>query len=113
MGICWSCYWGWPKPVADIYDKALIELDGDESPLHYGPGHVVWADENFDHAEWCLENFDRYRGDYSESDLGIVKQSLVELSELPIDTRCIVPDDYDGKNPKLFPPPKNVEVVRR
>jgi len=23
--ICWYCYWGWPKPVAGIYKKALCD----------------------------------------------------------------------------------------
>jgi hypothetical protein len=51
MGICWFCYWGWPKPVADIYLKALAKLDGYDSPLHFGPAHIIWDDENFDRAD--------------------------------------------------------------
>lgn len=82
-------YRGWPKPVADIYQKALQALDGYESPLHYGPAHIVWDDENFDSAEWCLENFDKYKGDYSDADLAIVKKSLEELVALPLETRCV------------------------
>ena len=48
MGMCWWCHWGWPKPIHDIYDKALAALDGDESPLLYGPAHVVWVHEIWD-----------------------------------------------------------------
>ena len=33
--------WGWPKAVADIYDKALSDLQGEMSPLHYGPAHII------------------------------------------------------------------------
>ena len=68
MGICWYCYWGWPKQIAEIYKKALKELDGYSAPLHFGPAHIVWDDENFDSGEWCLEHFDDYKGDYSEEE---------------------------------------------
>jgi len=113
MGICWYCYWGWAKPVADIYDKALADLDGYENPLHYGPSHVVWEDENFDLAEWCLENFHKYREDFVEADLKIVKRSLEQLAELPLNIRCVRPEDYDEEHPAMFPPSQNVEMVKR
>ena len=114
MGLCWYCYWGWPKAVADIYDRALSDLDGDMCPLDFGPGHIVWSDENFGSAEWYLEHFEEYKGDYSEEDLAIVKRSLEELAKLPLNVRCIEPDDYadsDEEHPELFPPPKGVEMV--
>ena len=113
MGICWSCHWGWPKPVADIYHEALADLDGDNSPLYYGPGHIVWADENFDSAEWCLEHFDEYKGENSESGLAIVKRSLEELAKLPLSVRCAEPEDYDDEHPELFPPPEGMKMVKR
>lgn len=113
MGICWYCHWGWPKVVADIYDKALSDLGEYDSPLHYGPAHIVWEDENFDSAEWCLEHFDEYTGDHSIKDLVIVRRSLEELAAVPVDDRCVEPDDYDGEHPELFPPPKDVEMVHR
>lgn len=113
MGICWDCYWGWPKPVADIYDKALATLERYESPLHFGPAHVVWEDENFDLAESCLKDFEEWKGDYSEKDLAIVRQSLMELAKLPLNVRCVCPDDYDDEHPELFSPPKGVEMVKR
>ena len=113
MGICWYCYWGWHKPVADIYDRALSDLDGAISALHFGPAHIVWEDENFHSAEWCLDHFDEDRGDYSDADLEIVKRSLQELAALPLEVRCVEPEDYDDEHPELFPPPNDVEMVRR
>jgi len=112
MGICWYCYWGWPKLVADIYKKALDDLGGWEAPLHFGPAHIVWEDENFDYAEWCLEHFDEYKGDYSIDDLVIVRRSLEELARLPLDVKCIEPEDYDGAHPELFPPPATIKMVK-
>ena len=113
MGICWDCYWGWPKAVADIYDKALADLDGDVSLLHDGPSHIVWADENFHSAEWCLEYFDEYKGGISNQALMIVRRSLEELSKIKLAERCIEPADYDDAHPELYPPPKDVEMVIR
>jgi len=110
MGICWYCYWGWPKSVAEIYKQAIDKLGGDSDPLHYGPAHIVWDDENFDSAEWCLEHFAEYKGDWTDSDLDIVRWSLVELAKLPMNIREIVPGDYDDEHPENYPP--DVEVVK-
>ena len=96
--------------MAEIYQSALRELAGDESPLHYGPSHIVWDDENFHAGEWCLEHFDEYRGDYSLAELAIVRKSLEELSRLPLSIRCIEPEEYDDLHPELYPP--SVETVR-
>jgi hypothetical protein len=109
---CWSCYWGWPKVVADIYERALIDLGGDKMPLLYGPAHIVWDDENFDSAEWCLENFDKIQCDYSQTDLEIVRRSLSELALVPISDRCVEPEYYDGFNPEAFSPPHGVVMVK-
>ena len=111
MGICYWCYWGWPKPIKDIYDRALAELDGWKDPLEFGPGHIVWSDENWDSADWCLEHFDEYRGDYSDEDLAIVKRSLVELLAVPEEFRE-PPEEYDDENPADFPPPVHWECNR-
>ena len=111
-GMCWYCYWGWLKPVADIYDKALNDLGDYDSPLHFGPAHIVWEDENFDSAEWCLKHFEKYRGDHSATDLAIVKRSLEELAALPLSVRCIKPEDYDDEHPELFPPPDGIEMIK-
>jgi hypothetical protein len=112
MGICWYCYWGWPKPVAAIYDLALAALGGNEVALEYGAGHIVWSDENFQSAESCLEHFDDYSGLDGKKDLDIVRLSLIALAAIPLEIRCPEPDDYDGENPELFPPPVGVEMVR-
>ena len=113
MSICWSCYWGWPKPVADIYDKALLALDDYDSPLQFGPSHIVWGDENFDQAEWCLEHFEEHKGDYDNFCLNIVRKSLEELTALPLSVKCVIPENYDGEHPELFPPPENIIMVKR
>ena len=108
--ICWYCHWGWAKPVAEIYSRALADLGGDEFPLLFGPAHVVWEDENFDCAEACLEDFEKYKGDNGDDELAIVRRSLEELAALPESVRCPEPDDYDGDHPELYPP--SVDVVR-
>ena len=110
MGICWYCYWGWAKPVAEIYTAALEALGGDSDPLHFGPAHIVWEDENWDSARWCLDNFEKYPGDNSAEELAIVRWSLEELEKLPIEQREIEPEDYDGQHPERYPP--TVEVVK-
>jgi hypothetical protein len=112
MSICWYCHWGWAKPVAEIYQDALDALGGDESPLLYGPGHIVWDDENFDDRciRICIKNFDKYSGDYSIKQLCMVRISLLELLALSPEQRDIEPDDYDGENPQNYPP--KCEVVK-
>lgn len=107
--ICWECYWGWPKPVAEIYKKALADLDGDYGPLHFGPAHVVWEDENFGLADSCIADFEQWKGDYSDKELDIVMRSLRELALLPQSAWDIVPPDYDGEHPELYPPTVDVE----
>jgi hypothetical protein len=111
--MCWYCYWGWARPVADIYDAALAKLGGNESPLHFGPAHIVWGDENFGDAsiQWCLDNFASLSRSQSPEDLVVVRWSLEELAKLPSASREIEPDDYDGSDPDLFPP--TIETVRR
>ena len=113
MSICWYCHWGWPKLVADIYDKAVKALDGDKFPLSFGPSHIVWEDENFDAAERCLEHFDEWKGDFSLEDLEIVRTSLKELAAIPLHIRDCEPDDYDGENPGMYPPSKDMVMVKR
>lgn len=117
MGICWYCYWGWSKPVADIYLEALNRLNGDEMPLCYSFAHIVWADENFDSADWCLNEFEKHKeeyigADYTESQLDIVKWSLEELNKLPLSIREIIPKDYDDEHPELYPPQTSVVRIK-
>ena len=108
MGICWYCHWGWPKAIRDIHDQALAKLDGNDSPLHYGPAHIVWDDENFDSAQWCLDNFDEYADDLSEEEKAVVRWSLEQLLLLPENVINSIPEDYDDEHPENFPPPKDI-----
>ena len=114
MGICWYCHWGWAKPVADIYAAALAKLDGDESPLEYGPAHIVWGDENWEdgNIDFCIEacNDAGFLERFAQSDIDIVHWSLIELRKIPEDVRCCCPEDYDDERPELFPP--TCEVAR-
>jgi hypothetical protein len=106
--VCWFCHWGWPKPVAEIYKRALQDLGGDWSPLHFGPAHIVWEDENFDSAQWCLDNFD-WDIDYPKAQLAIVKRSLEELAALPQSAWDVEPADFDGNDPQNHPPSVEME----
>lgn len=112
MGICWPCYWGWPKVVADIYLRALDKLGGDESPLHFGPAHVVWEDENFQCAQKCLDDFDKYTDGYTPEEMRIVKDSLIELSKLSESEYDVVPEDYDDEHPELYPPNSELTMIK-
>lgn len=111
MGVCWWCHWGWPKPIQDIYAAALLKLEGNSSPLRYGPAHIVWEDENWDSAQWCLDHFDEFRGKHSEEDLAVVRWSLEEL--LKVDKKfTLVPEGYAGENPQDYPPPSDWVMSR-
>jgi hypothetical protein len=112
--ICWYCFWGWPKQVADIYCEALAALDGCDSLLLYGPGHIVWSDENWDSAQWCLDHFEEYWGshDPTPEEKRIVRESLEKLLLVPEEIRMCEPDDYDGEHPENFPPPAGIEMVK-
>jgi len=112
--ICWYCHWGWSKPVADIYRAALADFDGCESPLDYGPGHIVWSDENFDDdsIDYCIkacDDVDFYSDSLSVEDLEKCRKWLQELRKIPEEIRCCEPDGYDGERPELFPPVLPVE----
>lgn len=101
---------GWAEPVVNIYREAVRRLHGDKMPLLYGPAHVVWADENWDCAESCLEDFDRFTFNYTKEEMDVVRWSLVELIKIPLETREAEPEEYQGRNPELFPP--RVKVVK-
>lgn len=118
--ICWYCYWGWPKAVANIYDA------NGGPDLDYGPGHVVWADENFDDEsiEFCLKECDEWAArpfpdDGSNSDqfrLAIARQSLVELLGVPESVRVPRPDYFELEietSPEIYPPPPDFPMVKR
>ena len=109
MGICWYCHWGWPKAIKEIYAQAVEKLDGHTSPLNFGPAHVVWEDENFDSAQWCIDNFDEYSKDLSENEKAVVRWSLEQLLLLPEKVINSTPEDYDDEHPENFPPPPEIE----
>lgn len=119
-GECWYCHWGWSKVVSDIYKEAerrLGDLDTrgtQNDPLHFGPSHIVWDDENFDSPEWCLEHFEdnNYGDKCTAEELAIVRWSLEELAKVPLDQRCIEPKEYEGDHPENFPPASNVVMAR-
>ena len=116
MGVCYWCHWGWPKPIRDIYDDCMTRVG--ESPLLYGPSHIVWADENWDSAQWCLDHCAEYENDYSamsnDDVLAIVRESLERLLAVPHEFK-VEPGGYDGDkhDPADFPPPKHWECERR
>ena len=133
MGICWFCHWGWPKPIADIYDKAKADIDeclsivpceenGWETPedptsgewaLKWGPAHVVWEDENFDLAESCLKDCDEARfSHWHPPAMEIVKRSLRELVVVPDEMKSPM-EEYDGDYPEMYPPPSDWIMVKR
>lgn len=106
MSYCYFCYHGWPPEIAAIYSEALAKLDGHESPLHFGPAHIVWEDENFDSAQWCLDNFDEYTSDYTKEEMDVVRESLVQLAALPDSLKHPPPGfEDDDENPDKYPPP--------
>lgn len=117
---CWYCHWGWPKPIADIYERAVKDLHEFTDPLHFGPAHVVWEDENFEpgHAEWCLEKFDEnyaVKGKrYKDWEFEIVRRSLEDL--VRVDPVYRTPpdgfDDLDDAKAEDYPPPDDWEMVR-
>lgn len=105
MGTCYFCHWGWPEPVWKIYDRAVEALGGDDSPLLHSFAHIVWNDENFDSAQWCLDNMENFlNSDYTDEEHQVVKRSLEELLELdPV--FLSPPEAYDGHTPQDFLPP--------
>jgi hypothetical protein len=117
MGLCWYCYWGWPKQVADIYEKHLAMLNGDDMPMKYGPAHIVWSDENFGDSSincclgWCEEK-DKESPESRES-TAIVRASLNELLVVPASIRECDPRENDEDDPALFPTPDGLIMVRK
>jgi hypothetical protein len=100
--ICWFCHWGWHPEVKAIYKDARYRVG--YVAMHFGPAHTVWEDENFDMAQWCLDNFDDSFCDKSTEDMEVVRWSLEELLKLPMEYK-VEPEDYDGEHPENYPPP--------
>jgi hypothetical protein len=102
-GECWYCCWGWPKPVADVYLHYEALIGG--HALKYGPGHIVWEDENFGDSSilWCIEQRDNplYRDD-DQAELDLIVESLRAL--LTIDEAVRVPEGVGADDVAAFPP---------
>jgi hypothetical protein len=114
--ICWYCHWGWPKRIADIYAESIARLKtiGETSEaLSFSDAHVVWADENFHSAEFCLEELDKNKNEYSQELYDILRWGLQELIKLPPELLDVWPEEYDSSDdkPEDYPPPANVEMV--
>lgn len=121
--MCWYCYWGWPKQVADVYAEA--ERIVGESAMEYGPAHVVWGDENFDdvNIESCIADCRRllasgalpdedgifYNGPETAS---VVLKSLVALRALPLKIRRPRASWDSDKDVQDRPPPKGMVMVK-
>ncbi len=110
--MCWYCYWGLPKPIADIYEKHLSNAGF--SAMHFGPAHIVWEDSNLDRdsIQWCLDHFDEYKHGHLDSELAHVRQSLVDLLALP-DELLEYPGDEDSSNHEQNPPKPGWIMVKR
>lgn len=114
MAICYYCYWGWPKPFLDIYQKYVTLIDdlGESGydAMHWGVGHVIWEDENFELANTSEEEanswWEKYGDGKSRAAHDLVMQSLKELASLP-GKLFSVPADYeaDDEHPENYPPP--------
>lgn len=108
MGICWFCYWGWHAEIFAIYSNAVESVG--ESVVDYGPGHIVWADENFEDEsiDFCLAECaqpEKYADRMSVDDIEVVRESLLLLKATPQEWRT-EPDGYeeDDDNPADYPP---------
>lgn len=111
MSECYFCYWGWPPEIQEIYDRAMSDLEAQYVPgaecfdersahsvMHFGPAHIVWEDENFDHAGWCVDNFDKYSDGLTEEQKTIVLRSLKELVQVP-EALKVAPEGEPYHNP--------------
>ena len=102
---CYWCYWGWPKPVSDIYNDALRALGGDHFALEFGPTHSVWGDENFgnESIEFCFNEL-KVEKELDARTMHILRLSLFRLKELPIELRT-PPEGHRNGHPEDYPPP--------
>lgn len=89
----------WADSVKAIYNDALALLGGDDNPLDYGPGHLAWADGNFEdsHVLFCLADCESRRelwlSTFGAEKLEIVSRSLMRLAGVPEEVRDL-PDPH-------------------
>ena len=102
----------------DVYQEFAGPNGRDEDVLDYGPGYSVWSNENFDtesinHCiEWALAHPTTWKDRLTNNGYWIAIKSLRKLLEVPEEIRCCEPDNYDGENPALFPPPAGFVMIR-
>lgn len=119
MSDCWWCCWGWPKQIRDIYDDAVKQLGDCDYALHWGPAHVVWEDENWDCAAWCLRECDdpKWLPEFSERELAVVRESLRRLLAVPEEFKNepagYVESIESLNHPERYPPPGHWEMVKK
>lgn len=83
----------WAEPVRAIYREALEALGGDDDPLQFGPGHICWADGNFEdgNVRFCLEGCDERREEwvirFGEHALNVSREALEKLMAVPEEVR--------------------------
>lgn len=94
---------GWLPQVAEIYHRAVEEIDNllpqpceandwqtwrgeplsGETAMDFGPGYVVWCGGNYHLAASCARDCDgTLFSNWHKPALEIVKRSLLELAEL-------------------------------
>lgn len=95
----------WAEPVKTIYREAVAELGGNEDAIdaiHFGPGHIAWADGNFDDhsVDVCLGECDRTDPDAywlkrGPAVLDVNRRALVQLKAIPEEVRDCDPYEED------------------
>lgn len=102
----WAIDDWWPEPVKQVFRDATAEATklglGEEDLFFYGPGHLVWADHNFDNR--CilasitsgLDRRDEFVGRFGAQAVAIVMQSLQEMLRITEATRNVCDPNCDG-----------------
>ncbi len=87
----------WAKPVQDIYLEALQAVGGKMDLLDFGPGHVVWADGNFEdeHVRFCLAQCDERRQEWIEK----FGEAVLAVNRLALEKMLAIPEDERGSDP--------------
>lgn len=67
--------------------------------------------EACDGSKWDWDAFQEYRGDHSDDDLAVVRESLERLLRVPDEFKTF-PAGYDGEHPELCPPPAGWDCVK-
>lgn len=93
----------WAEPVKAIYNASLAALDGDDMALDSGPGHICWADGNFDdgNVSFCLGECESRREEWIDKfglrSLEVAREALQKLMRLPEPVRDCDPFDDESQ----------------